>query len=1112
MSKSTSPALASSVRIARHYQRSIRLDADLGRLDALDGYVCHGTARAALDSMSRQLVDSNQRAFTWTGPFGGGKSSLAVALASVLGRDKRLREKARSILGLGDVPFFDKAMPVRRGWLVVPVVGKRGSVVLEISRSLRKALSPDTSQDVRKVSSASVIENVCAAAEDPRFDGVLLVIDEMGKFLEASATGGDDVYFFQELAEAAARAPGRVVVVGILHQSFRQYAARLGLDTRDDWAKVQGRYSDIPMVAASDEIVELLARAIETDSRHPGTVRASKTVAESIRRRRPNVGESFAARLDACWPLHPAMAALLGPVSKRQFGQNERSTFGFLASVEPHGFRAWLETSAVSDASWYRPDNYWDFLRANLEPAILSSPDGHRWAQAVEAVERTEAKGGDGLHVSLIKNIAVIDLFRNGSGLAAEPDILRTLHPRRGGDETDAALAQLAHWRVAVLRKHIGAWSIFEGSDFDIDAAVAQARGSLAEVDLDLLTRLANLYPVIAKRHYHETGTLRWMSVALCRLGDAARRVESFSPKGGEFGGFLLVLPDRGTSTKTAVRRCKEIKANASWPVVLGVPPNHARINDLGAELLSLQVVQETRQELQGDSVARREVAARISSVRAHLEEALRSAVVEARWVTADDEPRSVARLSQLASDYAGRLYPHAPRLWSELVNRDELSSNSVKARRDLLYRMIDGEGQENLGIEGYPAERGLYETLLKGSGLHKPDSSGEKWRFVRPELQHRASPLAKLWDVTEHMFSDVESRVDVEDIYETWSWPPFGVRAGTRPVLLTAFLLSRKENVAVYRDGYFIPRLSDADMDECLQDPARFSLRWVTIDQERAKVLRGIASILVDIGESGPDPDPLEAARGLVSMVLGLPQWSQRTRGLSETALAVRDTLAHANDPHKVLFVDLPALLGTVGGGDYIEKLRGPIAEISGAYDAMIRRVESAMLDALDAPADRPDRLNVRAETLSGVTGDLRQDAFAARLAKHDGSQESVEGLLSLAANKPPRDWNDRDIDAALLELASMSLRFRQTESLVAVRGRKPTSDAFSVVIGTGRDARTLSRSFDIPDRDRKTVDDLAEQLARDLSSRGFGHKILLAALARAGVALSERSGEEER
>lgn len=484
--------LSEIVGVARHYQRSIRIDTDLGSADALDGYVCHRTASMLVESMSRQVAESSQRAFTWTGPYGGGKSSLAVALASAVGPDKKLRAQARALLNIDEHPLFDKAFPVRRGWLVVPVVGKRAGVAKEIHKALRKArgLPPDA----RKSAASSLISDLLSVAGEEKLDGTLLVIDELGKFLEASALGyGDDVYFFQELAEAA-RVDGRLVIVGILHQSFGQYATRLGMDSREDWAKIQGRYSDIPLVAAGDEIIGLLAKAIEAQARPPWAQDAADAVAEAIRVRRPSVGAGIGEELAACWPLHPAMAALLGPASKRQFGQNERSVFGFLSSPEPHGFRSYLENTKVDDATWYRPDHFFDYLRSNLEPAILSSPDGHRWAQAVDAVDRAEAKSGDVLALALIKCVAVIDLFKNGSGLAAEPSVLRALFANIPSERVDSALADLARWRVAIFKKHSGAWSVFEGSDFDIESALAQARAAAPAADLKLLSRLADPY------------------------------------------------------------------------------------------------------------------------------------------------------------------------------------------------------------------------------------------------------------------------------------------------------------------------------------------------------------------------------------------------------------------------------------------------------------------------------------------------------------------------------------------------------------------------------------------------------------------------------------------
>jgi hypothetical protein len=66
----------------------------------------------------------------------------------------------------------------------------------------------------------------------------------------------------KQLAELAARSQGRLIVVGILHQAFEEYAHRLARDQRDEWAKVQGRFIDLAVNAAGEEQLEVLARAI----------------------------------------------------------------------------------------------------------------------------------------------------------------------------------------------------------------------------------------------------------------------------------------------------------------------------------------------------------------------------------------------------------------------------------------------------------------------------------------------------------------------------------------------------------------------------------------------------------------------------------------------------------------------------------------------------------------------------------------------------------------------------------------------------------------------------------------------------------------------------------
>ncbi|EGK3119341.1 ATP-binding protein, partial [Salmonella enterica] len=326
-----------------------------------------------------------------------------------------IRKKAYTRLDKSISPLFKKAFPITNGWNILPITGKRTNIVQEIDNSLDKQTKSNNKKEI-KPTGADLIDRLKALSNSSTYDGLIIVIDEMGKFLEYSAQEENDIHFYQDLAEAASRSNGKLIVIGILHQAFRQYSSKLGHEIQNEWAKVQGRYADIPLISSSDETIELLSKAISIseESKNNINVNAAHIVADEVRKRRPSISTQLVDSLIKCWPLHPTMAIILGPASRRHFGQNERSIFGFLSSPEPHAFHDFLKSTKHSEDQTYTPEHYWNFLRTNLEPAILSSPDGHRWAQSVEAVERVEA-GSDKLKVSLIKNIAILDFFRNST-------------------------------------------------------------------------------------------------------------------------------------------------------------------------------------------------------------------------------------------------------------------------------------------------------------------------------------------------------------------------------------------------------------------------------------------------------------------------------------------------------------------------------------------------------------------------------------------------------------------------------------------------------------------------------------------------------------------------
>lgn len=1104
-------SLAGRIRIARRFLRSVRIDTDLGDPGALEGFVLPQSSAELLLTMARHVSQTRQGAFTWTGPYGGGKSSLVVALGALLNGDPALQKQAAAVFGRKHAAALLKALPLgTKGWRVVPVVGRRDDPVRVIGEALSASglvpRKPRGGWTEAKLISA-VTE--AAAREPKRHGGLILFIDEMGKFLEAAAQERADIYVFQQLAEAAARSNGRLVIIGILHQAFEEYAHRLSHELRDEWVKIQGRFVDLAINVAGDEQIDLIARAIESDYRPKEPGKLARTVAALARRERPADAERLALILESCWPLHPVVACLLGPMARRRFGQNQRSIFAFLNSAEPYGFQDFLRRAG--DTELYGPDRLWDYLRANLEPSILASPDGHRWALAAEALERCEAIGGDALHLRLLKTIALIDLFKERSGLVASFALLQACVPEVAESALRKALAQLDNWSFTIFKKFLDAHAIYAGSDFDIDQAVQAALEDVDEIDFRALKTLAGLQPVLAKRHYHDTGALRWFDVNLAPVRDLAEIAARYKPENGTIGQFLLAIPTDGENEDIAASLCREAaRHSAAWDIVVGVSKRSWAIVTLARELIALENVRNDRPELAGDAVARREIAGRLAALQGQLETELHKAIDGAVWFRKHHKPKPYrhAELNILASELADRRFDQCPRLHNELLNRQKPSSNAIAAQNTLLRRMVLNEGEPRLGIEGFPAEGGLFTSLLEATGLYARKAG--TWRFMPPPDDDPCR-LRPLWEAaTAYLKEHADRPITVADLYDLWRKPPFGVKDGLMPALAVAFILSRRDGIAIYREGIFRARFDDVDVDYLAKDPAAIQVRWMGLSDTARRLLSEMAAIVRALDQTNAlvHLEPIDVARGLVAIYEDLPPWTKRTMQLSANAVRVRDLFKRARDPNKFLFDDIPAVTGGNGALATEQEVqraaagvREGLEELVQAYPAMLHRLRELMLAELQVPNLSPQslaELRDRAANIRQLAGDFHLEAFVGRLSQFDGTDEAFEGIASLAASKPPRDWADPDLDRAAIDIADMAQKFLRAETYARVKGRPEKRQALAVVIGMNGRPAPILEEFDIADGDRAAINDLIERVAAALDAADISRRsVILAALA---------------
>ena len=1102
-------AHADHVRIARRFQRSIRIDTDIGDQSALEGFICPKSYAVVLETMARHVDENSQGAFTWTGPYGSGKSSLVVALSAALKRKQRGSDCAESILGERTYGIIRTTLkPRTKGWRVLGVVGRRdrpAQVIGEAISSANLTVSSENSNwnDKRVLDTIDEI-----VTSNPRsYGGLLVFIDEMGKFLEAAANNNTDLFLFQELAERASRSGKRLIVVGILHQAFEEYVHRLSREMRDEWSKIQGRFVDLAVNADRDEQIDLISRAIESDHRPAITSKSAAETATLINR---ETDPYFERTLEECWPLHPIVACLLGPISRRRFGQNQRSIFAFLNSAEPFGFQDFLRNFGHDDV--YGPDRLWDYLRVNLEPSILASPDGHRWALAAEVIERCEAISSDDLHLRILKVLSVIGMFQDRSGLGGNLKLLKLAFP----DEENRiaySLEDLKRWSFVIYRKFSDSYSIYEGSDFKIDDAIEQAKSNIEELNASNFGSQFGLQPVIAKRHYHKTGALRWFDVAVVPLADADSAADGYTPRNGAIGCFILAIPTLSESLKTATKICDDIvQKPRDVDVVMGLSQHSTDIPTQVRELMALEWVRDKTPELQGDRVARMEVQAHMDDLQNRLEDTFYQALNGSIWFRNGFRPVLLPydRLNRLASDLADIRFDCAPRIHNELLGRMKLSSNAVAARNALIRLMVLNEGKSRLGIDGYPAEAGLFDSLMLSTGLYRQNNDG--WKFVSPvQNSDDSRQLWQTWKAaTDLLMSNTHRAVSVAEIYDVWRRPPFGIKEGLLPIFSVAYFMSNRSSLALYRDEMFQVHISDLDVDYLVKDPAYIQLRWMELSDVSRTLLSELADVVRELDEKNilAHLEPLDVARGLVSVYDQLPPWVGRTQQLSTNAKRIRQLFKLANDPNKLIFDDIPSVVndGDTSSPDLsirlvVDAVGEGLKELKLTYPTMLNRLRDVLLAELRVPNTSPAmlaELRARADNIRDISGDHRLEAFIIRIARFNGKDIEIEDLAGMAVNKPTQNWVDSDIDKAVLQLAEMAQRFCHTEAFARVKGRRDKRQSMAVVVDISGKGMPVHDAFDIADMDKSEVSQLIERITLALNDSGEERRnVILAALA---------------
>ncbi|KJF81619.1 hypothetical protein [Photobacterium angustum] len=1028
--------LAEQYSIAVRHQRSTRIDSDLS-VEFFSGLVYHGTAQTALESLLRQYEQTAQTAYTLTGPYGSGKSTIALLLTGLLNADQDVHNAAYKTINEQTQALLSKSIPYDKGWLQIRSVGGVNTPVDAFWNATLQALkdhplTADLSNKYQKILPKNEAELISHWESlfievKPFVDGVLILADEMGKTLEYINKNKGELHLFQDLAEVLGRVKTPIIFLGLLHQAFSDYAKDRGTKLQEEWGKIQGRYADIPYSVSTDETVALIAQSIvPSKAVNKDTTRYVDMTLNAIASLDNNKNRiaQLSSRLKNAAPLHPLVALILGPISKRRFSQNERSTFGFLNSHEQYSFQMFLKNHSDCNDR-YSLHHLWDYLETNLEHTILGSPDGRGWAEASEAINRVDVPETT---LNILKSIALISLFGKPAKLYPTELTLQAAVGIEDVSKLRKHLSLLQSVSAIIFRKYQSSWLIYEGSDLDIPSLLEDKIEQLTKSN-EAIENIKFSQQIIAKGHYHTFGNLRWAEQSLLHHLDSIELDKITPLTKGEFANFVLLM--------SHIDDEKLVSFTKDNPTIaLANAFNSSEIQAYAKEVYALELLKADKDigsTLVHDKVAQKEYESRLSYAQKMLWTAIDEGFTNSSWITRGKK-QEILSLSEIASDLADDIYFKSPSILNELVNRNKLSGTAVSARKKLLEAMLDHSDKQNLGITGFPPEISMYISCLKSTNLHIEKNG--VWQLSTEQIP---SKLKGLFDTTtDYLKTNAGNKINLGDIESLWTGAPYGLSSGVFPILVFAYLQTLGQDIAFYEkamsgDFEFI---SEPDLDYVLKlqkSPKELAVKFIKLEEKDQEWLQLLASYAATLTSRPVNTNLLSVATPFVTTMHGLSYWVKNANNLihnnpalNNKVIRLRDAFLHANDPHELLINKVVQVIDKDNNKTFTERvdeIESCVSILKSAHEKMLSHMNSKIKQIFP---ETGDRLISMCQIVEEKSGDLRLRSFARELGK---SQEFglkwLESLIAVVVGRGIQNWNEANLLTAEQKISDYAQDF---------------------------------------------------------------------------------------
>jgi hypothetical protein len=1091
-------------KVHRRFLRSTHLERDWNDPEALQNYTLTPHAQQSILRISEGLKsNSSLRAWRITGDYGSGKSSFALLLAHLFSKPvAHLPAALQKELRSGTEPLSPSTPDI----LPVLVTGSKEPMAQAILRAMVVALIEKEADgglltELRAASTSNealadtmVVEWVQRVHQHvvatKRAGGLLLILDEAGKFLEFAAERPDqqDVYLLQGLAEAASRSgKAPLFVLALLHQGVSEYTDALSKAQQREWEKVAGRFEEITWYHPIEQVATLVANAlgIQLDQVRKQTLeRARAGMQAALKLRWYGTGVAPKHLLDIAAYIYPLHPTVLPPLMRlfASSGQHERSLYAFLLGTDPNGLQDFTERT--EGKSFFRLHNLFDYARSTYGSRLASS--NPHWTTIDGMVSSYE--GGQEQELEVLKTVGLLNLLNTPDLIASKEALALALE---AGNEVEATISYLQEQHLLYFRGRAGGYTVWSTSSVNLDDAQVEAKKAIGPTtNLPALIReRLEIRPMVARRHYISTGNLRYFDV---KYVDVASLGDELATNSTADGYVIVPLCETAADVSAAKNFVLDSATAQRADVLVAVPRPLRGLAAYMDELRQWEWVERSIGELRHDRFARDTVSGKLARAREKLTKQLQAGV---GLLNAEGEGHlSWYHKGQLVPDlFTGRdvlallteicneIYPESPHIHNELINRRVLSSAGAAARLRLCEKLFESANLPLLGMdpEKHPPEMSMYLSVLQEAGLHQKVENEDRWTVGLPTQEYdneHCRILPAMHRIHEVLLEQPDARIPVTVVFDALREAPYGVRDGLIPLLLAVFAVIHEQELAFYEDGSFIPRVTGTNYLRLIKAPETFHIQYHPITGVRNELFQRLIQELGLRATGVNRVDLLDVVKPLLIFIAKLPDYATKTTHLSSKTRAVRSVLTVTVDPAKLIFHDLPKACGLAAIDaqmtdadafhfEHIQKfaaaLKSAVDELRAAYPNLLHSLRKQLLKELQQKGSFEQvraALAKRAKTLASFVTEVRLKSFCLRLADTSLAETQwLESLGNIVCSVPPNKWRDADEYKFEQEIHKLSAQFLRVEAVV-----------FSEV-GSAQDGESVRLALTHPDGEER-------------------------------------------